>query len=560
MKRKLFSVLLAVAFILQGVAMTAFADTTPPTQVSVPINVEVSKTAQNKWSHSESAKGSGTFTFDFRAVMDTTNIKTAITKWYDWSLEHLKTYSNGDDVIYQDLVDNHLNKTAVKGEFEVTVTYPSSFNVDGAYITGGSMYGFNDAAKTIFHEVSRNVTVNGSESVLTIKIATNAAGDLTKDLTVKDLHDNADAYFPAFTFTVNGVSLSGVGTYTVTGAFKGKTTFAVDGTGTEYKVDYNGIENSDNKLSAVIKITKPSSGGGVTPSNGSNPVFLINGTEYTTGSAGTGTVKTVSDIVSPVRDGYTFSGWYLDSELKQPADPNTPVTSTTRLYGHWISNTFETEDHFAYIMGYPDGTVRPENNITREEVATILYRLLKADAREAIYTTDNNFPDVSADRWSNHCISTMANGAYVLGYEDGTFGPAKSITRAEFATMVVRYAKGVVTAEAGALSDISGHWGENYILTAVGEGWIAGYEDGTFKPDKYITRAETMTILNRMLARKVDATGIHADAKIWSDNSASGWYYYEVEEATNSHDYTRKSDGLTENWDSIREGILGETI
>ena len=212
------------------------------------------------------------------------------------------------------------------------------------------------------------------------------------------------------------------------------------------------------------------------------------------------------------------------------------------------------EDHFAYVSGYEDGTVRPNNNITREEVASIFYRLL-TDTSRAIYETDtNDFSDVAGDRWSNRAISTLTNAGIISGYPDGTFRPGQTITRAEFAAIAAQF--DVVTENVeNPFSDTTGHWAENLISFAASKGWVGGYTDGTFLPQKAITRAEAMTLINNVLDREVDEEGLLAEAKQWPDNQEGSWYYYEVLEATNSHDYTRCNEvNLVENWTAITNG------
>ncbi|MBQ7660512.1 MAG: S-layer homology domain-containing protein [Clostridia bacterium] len=267
---------------------------------------------------------------------------------------------------------------------------------------------------------------------------------------------------------------------------------------------------------------------------------------YTTGS-----VK-VANLPKPEKDGYTFDGWYLDSARTQKVDANFTVSANTVLYGHFMLDALETEDHFAYVIGYPDHTVRPLNNITREEVAMIFYRLLRDEVRESLETTDNPFPDCDKNSWSSVAISTMAKGGYIAGDTEGNFRPQSPITRAEFATIVTRFA--TLTAKGDAkFSDIAGHWSEDYVLRATAAGWIAGYEDGTFKPDRYITRAEAMTLINRVLNRAVNAEGLHKDAVYWKDMNGTEWYYFAVEEATNTHAHVRQADGINETWTALTE-------
>jgi uncharacterized repeat protein (TIGR02543 family) len=193
-------------------------------------------------------------------------------------------------------------------------------------------------------------------------------------------------------------------------------------------------------------------------------------------------------------------------------------------------------DHFKYVVGYTDGTVRPNGKIIRAEVATMFYRLLTASRRDAIFTSNNSFSDVTSDLWCNKAVSSMAHGGYVTGYTDGSFGGNKAITRAEFVTIASRFMG--EQSQMVSFTDVpTTYWAYQYISTAVHYGWIEGYSDNTFRPDQPITRAEAMTIINRMLHRGVEADGVMAGFKEWPDNDSSAWYYYEVIEATNNHEY-----------------------
>ncbi len=214
-------------------------------------------------------------------------------------------------------------------------------------------------------------------------------------------------------------------------------------------------------------------------------------------------------------------------------------------------SALETDEHFAYVFGYPDGTVKPENLITREEVTSIFYRLLKDEVRESFFTTKHEYLDVVMDRWSNKSIATLKNGAIITGYPDGEFKPARSITRAEFATIASRF-DSLEVSEKDMFSDISGHWANKYINSAAQKGWINGYPNGTFKPDQNITRAEAMTLINNVLNRRVDKEGLLPNARYWKDNDVKRWYFTEVMEATNSHDYKRQDTTAVEKWTAIK--------
>ena len=210
-------------------------------------------------------------------------------------------------------------------------------------------------------------------------------------------------------------------------------------------------------------------------------------------------------------------------------------------------------DHYAYIVGYPDKTVRPQNGITRAEVATIFFRLLTDETRNANSTKSNSYSDVAAGAWYNHAVSTLSAMGIVKGDSDGKFNPNAPITRAEFAAIAARFDDKANSTTAD-FSDIVSHWAKNEISAASNNGWINGYPDGTFRPDNKITRAEAMTLVNRVLKRLPEtAEDLHDDMIKWSDNSdASQWFYLAVQEATNSHYYKAKENKF-EKWTELRD-------
>lgn len=222
--------------------------------------------------------------------------------------------------------------------------------------------------------------------------------------------------------------------------------------------------------------------------------------------------------------------------------PDIPEDTTPEL--------LNTYDHDAYLQGYPDGRVKPENNITRAEVATIFYRLLTDDARNYYYSTDSGFSDVKPGDWYNTAVSTMVNAGILTGYNDGSFRPNDPITRAEFATIAARFLSDPYSLQ-DRFYDTEGHWAEVYINRAAEVGWINGYNDGSFRPDKAITRAEAMTLVNNVLGREPHADYMLDDMITWPDNPKSAWYYEDIQEATNSHDYRWSSDKRYEIWTSL---------
>ena len=217
-----------------------------------------------------------------------------------------------------------------------------------------------------------------------------------------------------------------------------------------------------------------------------------------------------------------------------------------------VKEYLNTEDHFAYIVGYSDGTVRPNSSITRAEVATIFFRLLNDDVRDKNLTRSNSFSDVNRSDWYNTAISTMAALGILDGYSDGTFRPNEPITRAEFAAIAARFDENAASGSAS-FSDLSGHWAAGEISKAYKNGWVTGYSDGTFRPDQSITRAEAVALINRVLERELtEDAELLDEMNVWSDNRDTGkWYYLDIQEATNSHAYTRDKKGK-ESWVKLR--------
>lgn len=234
-----------------------------------------------------------------------------------------------------------------------------------------------------------------------------------------------------------------------------------------------------------------------------------------------------------------------DDDEEEIIDEEVPLAETP-----WLN----TEDHYAYIIGYSeDGTVRPNANISRAEVATIFFRLLTDEARDQFWMTTNNFSDVLPNDWYNNAVSTMVNMGIIQGYEDGTFRPNANITRAEFAAIAARFMASGYGVEDDLFTDIANHWARESINDAAMAGWINGYEDGTFRPDAAITRAEAVTLVNNVLQRKPDADHMFDSMIKWPDNPESAWYYEAIQEATNSHDYDLFEDAEYETWTALQE-------
>ena len=233
--------------------------------------------------------------------------------------------------------------------------------------------------------------------------------------------------------------------------------------------------------------------------------------------------------------------------------PSTPSKPTVEIPDDDALG-LNTTDHFAYILGYGNGEVRPQNNITRAEVATIFFRLLTDDVRDANLSKTNRYTDVTRADWYNTAVSTLSSMGIITGYPDGTFRPNAAITRAEFAAIAARFdTNGDKTT--AKFTDIASHWAKDEISIAANNGWIKGYEDNTFRPQRDITRAETMTLVNRVLNRQPETEDdLLPNMTVWTDNAnPKAWYYLAVQEATNSHYYEFKTNSQYEKWTELRE-------
>ena len=230
------------------------------------------------------------------------------------------------------------------------------------------------------------------------------------------------------------------------------------------------------------------------------------------------------------------------------------MTENKTVYAGWeataVPDMLDGTGHYIYAVGYTDGTIRPNANISRAEVAAIFFRLLKSDIRDKNVTTSNTFVDVQSGQWFNTAVSTMEKLGVVKGRSAEFFDPDAPITRAEFSVICASFDRRQINGSTS-FSDLSGHWAEKSIERAAALGWIAGYADDTFRPNHYITRAEAMTMINRVLCRVPETEGDLLPGMItWPDNQPGTWYYLAVQEATNSHDYDRK-DAIHEKWTAL---------
>ena len=269
---------------------------------------------------------------------------------------------------------------------------------------------------------------------------------------------------------------------------------------------------------------------------------------------------TVAKPKDPVNGGFLFDGWYTDKTYRTPYNFATPLTQDTTIYAKWFlivlpgvtvkKNTpkLNTADHFAYVQGYPDGTVKPAGNITRAETAAILFRLMDEGSRKTYYSTKSGFRDVATGSWYNTYVATLNNAGVITDSSNGYFRPNEAITRAELAAMLAKFSE--TTSAANYFNDVSAkYWAANAIAICAKLGWITGYPDGTFRPDRNVTRAELMAMINRATGRAPkSADAFLPGMKTWIDNTSDKWYYLDVQEATNSHSYTVKG---SETWTAL---------
>lgn len=272
---------------------------------------------------------------------------------------------------------------------------------------------------------------------------------------------------------------------------------------------------------------------------------------------------------APLHETHSFTGWHDGENIFYPGD-TVEIHKDTVFTAQWekpevvppytppaepdapdyTPDGLNTTDHFSYIIGYEDGTVKPNASITRAEVATIFFRLLTDEAREQFWSESNDYTDVRDTDWYNNAVSTLSNMGILGGYEDGTFRPNATITRAEFAKIAVSFFDYADIGADNVFVDVpDGAWYEKYVAAAAEIGLIEGYDGDIFRPDASITRAEACTIINRTLGRAPDKDHLlpETEMNIWPDNSDPDvWYYVHIQEATNSHDY--KWIGDIEQW------------
>ena len=485
-------------------------------------------------------------------------------------------------------------------------TVPNGYTFGGWYVDGTKYeVGSNHRLMTTLDLYAKWVPINSEVSYF----YQNEQGKETQfggidtyafgtDVTVRTAHPEKEGYtFTGWKNIANIVTVAADGTFTMPAQpVRFDAQFRINQYHVTYKVDGKDYGNTETYVfnsDVVIRPVPTKEGytftgwkiGNADAKNFKMPAdnVVINGTfainRYTVTykvdgkEVGTDVYDFNSDVVIrdvPTKEGYTFSGWKIGNadakNFKMPAD-NVVIEGTfakNSSGGHHhrrptvtipddVPTGLNGNDHYAYIVGYPDKTVRPQNGITRAEVATIFFRLLTDETRDANSTKSNSYSDVAAGAWYNHAVSTLSAMGIVKGDSHGKFNPNAPITRAEFAAIAARFDDKANTTTAD-FSDIASHWAKNEISAASNNGWITGYPDGTFRPDNKITRAEAMTLVNRVLKRLPETEeDLHDDMIKWSDNSdVSQWFYLDVQEATNSHYYQTKENQF-EKWTELRE-------
>ena len=558
------ALLVAALLIASAVPMTVGAAALIEKDVDVVANIMVKSTGSsyvNAPAGNPLVASTGT-TFAYMATLDMSSVRDAYTSYLAKALTEVQKI---------DPAATESDFTVSEMEISLTAIVADGLSVNSNFQSASDMAGFsawdgkgNPASDISIYTESDARTKDGKEVSITVGLA----NVMTADQLAGKLGD--------LKFEFSGIKATKTGSLKVTGVLTGYTDIAYKGNDFA-KINYTGVQDTttgDDDLSAtvLIKSAPGSSGSSGGRSGGSNAGTSQTAPQITTNvngriiNGGYGKpvdgqyVVYVGDL--PVPDevpGYSWDGrWYRNPTCTEPVEGTVPVDENTVFYTRYVNTTapsvLKSDSHVAYIKGYPDGYVKPEKNITREEIAMILYRLIKDDVKANIYSADNDFSDVDASRWSNEAISTMTKGGYLKGFTDGTFKPQGSITRAQFAAILVRFLDAdAIAAGDYAFNDINGHWAEADIRKAADYMWILGYADGSFKPDQSITRAEAMTIFNRVLVRYVDASGISPAAKQFPDNTADSWYYYQVLEAVNDHEYTRQANGYNETWTSVGE-------
>ncbi len=539
--------------------------------IEVPTDIKVRASGSGAFVNGPvSMVNNGVNNVDFEASIDMTQVKESVQLFKDAGMNLINLYGANDTE--KTALINELNSCEVEGSFVIGVKYPQIFTLPSS-IFNGNMTGFSSTKDytQIFEEPAATRQVNTATAVNGIPYNVAYIHVDVKDGVNMSVLEN---YLDDLKLTCENISVGATGTYSIMGVVSGSVKI-ISPTYSEqigsitytFSQEPSSADTSASlfpgKISGTVIVTAPSAPSVGPGSRADKKLEIVygDGIENDVYKFDKGTKVNLKELTTKTKPGYSIVGYYAEPEFVTPVENEFNLNENTTVYVKWLKDVLDSSNHFAYVIGYPveetgRNEVRPENNISREEITTIFYRLLKPEERDRLFTTENNFTDVSKDRWSNKAISTMANGKYIIGYEDGTFNPEGFITRAEFVTIAARFYnvdESTFIGSSATFPDISSHWAENYIKYALGANWIQGYEDHTFRPDAYITRAEVMRIINNMLNRHVNEEGLCEDVKRWDDNPADAWYYYDVIEATNSHDYERAGGATAETWTKVTE-------
>lgn len=501
--KKLLSFVIAIAFSLScaGSAFAAPVDTSDLVHnIDVQLDAKI-KNYESGYTDALSVTGNST-TMSTKVTLSMAAVKTAWNAYIAKGAEALESFYPDDD----DAKEFILNNVPLVGNFTLTVKGESGLSLSKPEYS--DVEWSEDAAKLF--EKKSEINYNSATNTYTLEMKIRSGVD-NHDL---EAYFNNAGGLGEISLTTSCFASGNYAKYDIEAVFDGY----IEGTGTaaqfveDMRVNFHGADTPT--------IEFVSRGGS---ESGSGPVDKPTPTPTPTPTVG-------------------------------PTGPATTVEP--QLGGTANGAKLNYVDHYAYIIGYDDqygkDEVRPENPITRAEVATIFYRLLDDESREKFRTQENDFSDVNVGDWYNNNISTVAAAGIVNGYDDGTFQPNKRITRAEFATIASRFTTLVHEGE-HLFTDIDGHWAAEAINNAAITGWVNGYDDGSFKPEAEITRAEAITLINRVLYRYVLEEELHEDLIEWKDNTPDKWYYTSVQEATNSHDYDREEIGHYETHTAISD-------
>ena len=488
-----------------------------------------------------------------RSIADNANLKAQNIPYI--SRDDRANHAHGIDqsviaclATYQEMVDSKYKCYVVNPDNYGTGTFPGLFtselnelaNVTGEVnfntITKDILYAVS-AGSTVIDTIGEKFTFGGVDS-FTLKVGTEE---------IKGVKDTSDKN------TVNFGEKKSNGKYPYT------VTYIPDTKIFAWTINENVSNFAPVQLTYTVKLTKPETAAATYGQTDLNGDTFIDGTQtkvdtgkalYTNQSA---TLVPVNSAEKPGQP-LLFPKPSVSYTIKGSSGGHGGNGGGTVTIPDDVPTGLNGKDHYAYVVGYPDGMVYPQKNITRAEVATIFFRLLKDETREANMTKSNSYNDMKDGAWYTCAVSTLSKMGIIKGYEDGSFKPDASISRAEFAAIAARFDPDGDKTPA-TFSDVSSHWAKDEISIAANHGWIKGYEDGSFKPDQKITRAETMTLVNRVLKRLPETKDdLHKDMKTWPDNQKeSAWFYLAVQEATNSHYQKLKKDGTHETWESMRE-------